>query len=148
MPTSVAEHGTEQYVGNLGNFPIDRGSSRVVALSNLPDHLLAPGFSAEGWRVIDSRAGFTTVLGVAFGPDGLLYVLELSDQAGFPGLGQGKVVRLEPSGAIETVVSGLNVPGGMTFGPDSNLYVSDFSAVPAPTLGVGRILKFAVQPAN
>jgi len=50
------------------------------------------------------------------------------------------------SGEIEDVVTGLNVPGGMTFGPDDRLYISDFSAVPAPTFGVGRILQFDIAP--
>jgi hypothetical protein len=46
---------------------------------------------------VNSKAGFTTVVAVDFGPDGLLYALELSDAAGFPGLGQGKVVRVRHS---------------------------------------------------
>jgi len=61
---------------------------------------------------VNSKAGFTTVVAVDFGPDGLLYALELSDAAGFPGLGQGKVVRVRHSGEIEDVVTGLNVPCG------------------------------------
>jgi len=81
---------------------------------------------------------------VAFGPDGLLYALELPDMAGFPALGNGKVVRIKSSGKVEDVITGLNVPGGMTWGPDGQLSTSDYSAVPAPTYGRGRILRFDV----
>jgi hypothetical protein len=76
---------------------------------------------ANGLPHREFQAGFTTVVAVDFGPDGLLYALELSDAAGFPGLGQGKVVRVRHSGEIEDVVTGLNVPGAMTFGPDDRL---------------------------
>lgn len=51
----------------------------------------------------------------AVGPDNLLYVLELSDNAGYPALGNGKVLRIEHSGAITEVITGLNVPGGMAW---------------------------------
>jgi hypothetical protein len=80
-------------------------------------------------------SGFTTVVAVHFGPDGLLYALELSDAPGFPTPGAGKVVRVKHSGQIEEVITQLNVPTGMTFAADGRLYVSDFGAVPAPTFG-------------
>ena len=71
------------------------------------DHELAPGFGPRpGYHIVDSKAGFTTVVAVDIGPDGLLYTLELSTAAGFPGLGQGKVVRVKHSGEIEDVVTG------------------------------------------
>ena len=73
------------------------------------------------------------------GPDGLLYVLELSDFAApGPTPGKGKVVRVKRSGDIEDVVTGLAVPTGMTFGPDQRLYVSNLGAAPG---SVGQILR-------
>ena len=94
------------------------------------------------------KAGFTTVVGVDFGPDGLLYALELSDAAGYPAAGNGKVVRVLHSGEIEDVVTGLAVPTGMTFGPDGALYVSNLGAVPAGAAPatVGQILRVHVTP--
>jgi hypothetical protein len=101
--------------------------------------------AAKGrYFVSDSKAGLTTVIAVNFGPDGLLYVLELSDNAGLPSPGNGKLVRLTRAGKFEDVITGLNVPGGMTWGPDGRVYISDFSAIPASHLGVGRILRFDV----
>jgi hypothetical protein len=148
VPTSIAEWYGQLYVGNLNLFPINPNMSRVLTVAQGDyDSELAPGFGPRnGYHIVNSQAGFTTVVAVDFGPDGLLYALELSDAAGFPGLGQGKVVRVKHSGEIEDVVTGLNVPGGMTFGPDDRLYISDFSAVPAPTFGVGRILRFDIAP--
>jgi hypothetical protein len=94
---------------------------------------------------VNSTAGFTTVVAVDFGPDGLIYALELSDQAGNPAPGVGKVVRVTNSGQIEDVVTGLSVPTGMTFGPDGALYVSNFGAAPA---GAGQILRITIQPGS
>jgi hypothetical protein len=148
VPTSFAIHDGSFYVGNLNLFPIDPQWARVQVISKTDrddDSDLAPGFKPSGhWRIVDSKAGFTTVVAVDFGPDGLLYALELSDGPGFPDLGLGKVVRVKHSGAIEEVITGLNVPTGMTFGPDGRLYISDFGAAPAPILSVGRILSFDV----
>jgi sugar lactone lactonase YvrE len=59
---------------------------------------------------------------MTWGPDGLLYLLELSDAEGFPTPGDGKVVRVR-NGVAEDVITGLSVPTGITFGPDGALYV-------------------------
>jgi hypothetical protein len=148
VPTSIAEWYGQLYVGNLYLFPINPNMSRVLTIAQGDfDNELAPGFGPRsGYHIVNSKAGFTTVVAVDFGPDGLLYALEMSAAAGNPGLGQGKVVRVRHSGEIEDVVTGLNVPTGMTFGPDDRLYISDFGAVPAPTFGVGRILQFDIAP--
>ena len=84
------------------------------------------------------KIGLLTITSMKIGPDGLLYVLELSDAAGFPTPGKGKVVRVKRSGDIEDVVTGLAVPTGMTFGPDGRLYVSNLGAAPG---AVGQILR-------
>lgn len=149
VPTSVAERHGVFYVGNLNLFPIDPQWARVqvIARGDDDDQQLAPAFSpSQGYHIVNSRAGFTTVVAVDFGPDGLLYALELSDAAGYPTPGAGKVVRVRHSGEIEDVITQLTVPTGMTFGPDGRLYVSDLGAVPAPVFGVGRILRFDVPP--
>lgn len=150
VPTSVAERHDVFYVGNLNLFPINPQWARVQAIArgdSEDDSHLALGFSpGHGYHIVSSKAGFTTVVAVDFGPDGLLYALELSDAAGFPTPGAGKVVRVRHSGEIEAVITQLNVPTGMTFGPDGRLYISDLGAVPAPVLGIGRILRFDVPP--
>jgi len=148
VPTSIVARDGSLFVGNLNLFPIDPQWARILTISksdqddfdNLP-----PGLEpAHGYRIVSSKAGFTTVVAVDFGPDGLLYVLELSDAAGNgPALGVGKVVRVTRSGDIEDIVTGLSVPTGMTFGPDGRLYVSNLGAAPA---GAGQILRFDISP--
>jgi len=150
VPTSIASRHGSLYVGNLNLFPIDPQWARILTISkgDQDDYDSAPGFENHGNRVVNSKAGFTTVVGVDFGPDGLLYVLELSDAAGFPTPGAGKVVRVKHSGAIEDVVTGLAVPTGMTFGPDGALYISNLGAVPAGAapVGSGQILRVTIEP--
>src|SRR5271170_4811920 len=147
VPTSIAARDGSLFVGNLNLFPIDPQWARILTISKSDSddfNNLPPGLEpARGHRIVSSKAGFTTVVAVDFGPDGLLYVLELSDGAGFPTPGLGKVVRVLHSGDIEEIVTGLSVPTGMTFGPDGRLYVSDLGAAPA---GAGRILRFDISP--
>lgn len=96
VPTSIAERGGSFYVGNLNLFPIDPQWARILTISKGGyDDDFVPGFDTEGYHIVDSKAGFTTVVAVDFGPDGLLYALELSDGAGYPTPGLGKVVRVK-----------------------------------------------------
>ena len=151
VPTAIAERHGNFYVGNLNLFPIDPQWARVLTISREGfDDDVAPGFdTGHGYHIVSSKAGFTTVVAVDFGPDGLLYALELSAAPGYPTPGMGKVVRVKRSGEIEDVITGLVVPTGMTFGPDGWLYISNFGAIPAGTpLGLqsGQILRFYVAP--
>jgi hypothetical protein len=146
VPTSIAEKDGTFYVGNLGLFPITPESAKVVTLSREGCQWpFLGGFGChddlQKLKLSGSRAGFTTVVAVDFGPDGLLYALELSAAPGFPSPGVGKVVRLNRKGEIEDVAAGLAVPTGMTFGPDGRLYVSNFGAAPA---GAGQILRITL----
>ena len=150
VPTSIAIRDGAFYMGNLKLFPIDPQWARIQTIDtgHVGDEDYAPGFAGDyhGYHIIDSKAGFTTVVAVDFGPDGLLYVLELSDMAGFPTSNAGKVVRIQPNGVLEQVVTGLSVPTGMTFGPDGRLYVSNLGAVPAGGGAVGQVLRFDIPP--
>jgi hypothetical protein len=147
VPTSIAVSNGKFYIGNLGLFPITPDSSKVMSFNTggCPWPFLF-GFGCDDepqkLRLSGSRAGFTTVVAVDFGPDGLLYALELNDAAGFPTppFGVGKVVRLNRAGEIEDVATGLSLPTGMTFGPDGYLYVSNFGATPT-----GQILRISVH---
>jgi hypothetical protein len=146
VPTSIAEKDGDFYVGNLGLFPVTTEASKVITLSR--EGCRWPFLKGLGCRdsfrdlkVSGSRAGFTTVVAVSFGPDGLLYALELSAAAGLPSPGAGEVVRLNRDGEIEIIATGLVVPTGMTFGPDGCLYVSNFGAAPP---AAGQIVRIAL----
>jgi hypothetical protein len=153
VPTAIAHRHGRFYVGNLNLFPINPQWARILTIVKGGgfDDDAAPGFDHDGhgYAIVNSKAGFTTVVAVDFGPDGLLYVLELSAAPGLPTPGEGKVVRVKRSGEIEDVITGLVVPTGMTFGPDGRLYVSNFGAIPAGTplgLNAGQILRYDVVP--
>jgi len=133
VPAAIAYHGNF-FLGNLGTFPIVPGTERVLKLT--------PGGRLKRWVT-----GLTTVLGLAFDHHGRLYVLESMTASGFPGaqqLGAGRIVRVEHSGKIETVATGLTFPTAMTFGPDGALYVSNVGFGP-PFPGQGQIVRVAVD---
>ena len=152
VPTSLVMTDDVLYVGNLNLFPIDPQWSKVMTIANnvyVPNPL--PGFGNlfggfGQWNVVSSKAGFTTITSMKIGPDGLLYVLELSDfAADGPTPGMGKVVRVKRSGELQDVVTGLAFPTGMTFGPDQRLYVSNLGIVGGAAGQILRIDLPAVQ---
>lgn len=148
VPTTIAEYDGTYYLGNLSVFPSIANAAEVITLSaedryfgavpGLDDHDL----TKDKLKIVSSKAGFTEVICVRVGPDGLLYALELSSAAGYPTPGLGKVVRVRPDSSIEDVATGLSVPTGMTFGPDGKLYVSNWGAA-GP--GMGQIVEIAVH---
>jgi sugar lactone lactonase YvrE len=128
VPTALALHGNF-FIGNLDTFPATAGESNVLKVT--------PSGNLKVWRT-----GVMAVLGVAFDQRGRLYVLETFDVPGFPTPFTGDILRIDHSGKVETVASGLAFPTAMTFGPDGNLYVSNFGfGFPA---GAGQIVKVTV----
>jgi hypothetical protein len=144
VPTAITERDGNFFLGNLNQFPIEPNYARILELSRVacnPVQDLVDGGGPRSLHIVASEAGFTTVVGTEFGPDGLLYVLELSNGAGNPAPGNGKVVRVQRDGTIEDVATGLSVPTAMTFGPDGKLYVSNWGAA-GP--GAGQIVKITI----
>lgn len=88
---------------------------------------------------IDYWGGFTTIIDVQKDSQGRLYVMEFSSAAGFPNIGQGRIIRIA-KGVAEEIVSGLNVPTAMALDYHDDIYVSDLGAAPG---AAGRILRFA-----
>jgi streptogramin lyase len=77
--------------------------------------------------------------------EGHIVVLESMTAPGFPGpaqLGTGTIVRIDHSGKVETIATGMSFPTAMTFGPDGALYVSNLGFA-GP--GVGQILRVVVS---
>ena len=130
VPTSVAYHGNF-YVGNLHLFPIVPGSSKIYKVT--PSGQIKP--------VVE---GLTTVLGVAFDSHERMYVLENTTVPGFPTPGTGRVSRVNASGGLDVVATGLFLPTAMTFGPDGNIYVSNIGFGPPP-VGLGQVLKIEIN---
>ncbi len=146
VPTAIAQRDGQFYLGNLNLFPVEMFGSKIMTLSRSEcSRVAAPGLDefdeVNSLHIVSSKAGFETIVGLDFGPDGLLYVLELSAAPGNPTPGAGKVVRVKHDGDIEDVATGLVVPTGMTFGPDGKLYVSNFGAAPP---GAGQIVRIDI----
>jgi hypothetical protein len=125
VPTSLANLDDRFFIGNLGSFPVVVGSSKLYQVTH-------QGFVIDYWE------GFTTILDVQPDSHGGLYILELSSAAGFPNIGQGRIIRIA-NGVAEEIVSGLNVPTSLALDCHDDIYVSDLGAASG---SVGRILRF------
>jgi hypothetical protein len=129
-PTAMTSRGGSLYIGTLTPFPVKAGAAQVFKVNPRTGQ-----FSVFA-------SGLSTVLGLAFGEDGALYVLETSVQNGGPAPNTGEVVRIQGSRRA-LIARGLNFPTGMAVGPDDNLYVSvnGFGAPP----GAGQVVRIAVD---
>jgi plastocyanin len=115
VPTGIAiAPGGGLYVGNLTAFPYSDGAAKVVKVT------------ADG-QVTDVWTGLTALTAIAVAPDGTLYALEMSTgnptQPPFTRPNSGKVVRQTGPSSKQDVVTGLDLPVAMRFGPDGALYV-------------------------
>jgi glucose/arabinose dehydrogenase len=114
------------------------GAYYVAELSGVP---FAAG-AANIYRVVPGQAptvawsGFTTVIDIAFDPDGSLYVLEHSTGPVFFAL-PGRLLKVAPDATRTTVIGGLTRPGSVAVGPDGALYVSNRST----SIGIGEVLR-------
>ena len=126
VPTALAYKGNF-FLGNLGTFPVVPGAETVFKLT--------PSGQLKPWAT-----GLTTILGLAFDGRNHMYVLETSNGPGSPAPSRGDIVRIDPSGAQTTIVTGLTFPTGMTRGPDGALWVSNQGFGPT-TPGFGQILR-------
>jgi len=99
-------------------------------------------WEARVWKVIPGQApvvhlrGFNAITGLAFAPDGTLYVTEWTVNPADPNEARGDVVEIAPDGKRSRLALGeLHFPAGAAVGPDGALYVSNWSILtdtPAP----------------
>lgn len=81
----------------------------TVAGDPLPRITCPPGYEASVYA-----EGLSSPDGLAFAPDGVLYVAEET---------AGQVSRVDPNGIITPVIAGLDSPEGIAFDQAGNLYV-------------------------
>jgi hypothetical protein len=127
VPTTVAV-GPDgaYYVGQLTGFPFQPGSANVYRVP------------AQGGAPTVAYSGFTNIISIAFGPDGSLYVLEISKNGLLSGNPQGALIKVLPNGTrVELAAGELFMPGGMTLGPDGSIYVTNWSVA----AGGGQVLR-------
>ncbi len=128
VPTALAYHNGNFYVGNIGTFPAS-GISKILKVT-------------PGGQVSVVASGFSTILSVAFDNQDRLYILENTVGAPGPAPGLGDVVRLDPNGTRHVIISGLSLPTAITFGPDGRLYICN-NGIGAP--GMGEILQVSFK---
>jgi hypothetical protein len=129
VPTVVAYHGNF-YVSNLSTFPITGGASSIYKIT-------------PSGEIKVVATGFNSVLGLVIDEQNRMYVLENTAGPAFPTFptpGFGRIIRVDPSGSRTVIATGLNLPTGMTMGPDGKLYVSNWGFGPPP-IGLGQILQ-------
>lgn len=125
VPTSIAV-GPDgyYYVGELKGFPAPVGVSNVWKVA--PD-----GSSME--KVFDG--GFTSIIDLAFGPDGMLYVAELDEQSWFAvevGGGAGGTINKCDLGTktCTEVAAGIPILTAITFGKRGTLWATTNALIP------------------
>jgi sugar lactone lactonase YvrE len=142
VPTGIAvDQSGMAHVSFLSPAPFVTGSARVDRIAT----------SGEPQTVVPN---LTMATDLTFGPDGALYVLSLAEEFNPSGPPppfkpmSGSVLRVTPSGP-QVVVTGLNYPTKLAFGPDGALYVTNNATFSPP--GSGEVLKItsfqAAQPA-
>ncbi len=122
------------YAGELTGFPGTPGNSLVWRIEPGTRHTVCPSDACAA-----VLHGLTSIVNLAFGPDGTLYVVEL-DEAGWlatqgaggttPAAG-GAVKACDVSADTCSVVAdGLDLPAGIAVGADGTVWISENESIP------------------
>ncbi len=141
VPTSIAI-GTDggYYVGELKGFPAPVNESRIWRVSPGATNSACPG--PDCTIVFDG--GFTSIIDLAVGPDGLLYVTELDEASwfavefGLPSQLGGTINACDViAGTCDEVASGIPIITAITFGNDARLWATQNALIP----GLGTVIE-------
>ncbi len=141
VPTSVAV-GPDGYwyVGELKGFPFTPGESRIWRISPRARNVVCDPTAKHGPCTLWAD-GFTSIVGMAFGPRGDLYVVEIV-KGGVANLFLGGDVtgalwRVRHHHKTEIAPGRLTTPGGVTVNKHGTIYVTNFSV----SVGGGEVLR-------
>ena len=126
VPTSVVR-GPDgaYYVGQLTGFPFPVGGASVFRV-------------VPGERPTVVARGFTNIIDLAFDSRGRLLVLEIAANGLRSGDETGALIRVDRRGNRTELVPGrLTAPGGLAFGADGSLFVTNRST----SAGRGELLR-------
>ncbi len=83
------------------------------------------------------------IVDATYGPDGLLYVTQLTADFSGEMPAPGAVFRIDADGTATSVVDGLFFPHGIAFHPQSgNLFVTTNSIISGPDAPLGMLVRF------
>jgi hypothetical protein len=111
------------------------------------------GLLSEGWdgpnilayapdaTFTEGVSGLSMIVDATLGPDGLLYVTQLTADFSGEMPAPGNVFRINADGTTEAVVEGLFFPHGIVFDADGNLFVTVNSIISAPDAAMGQVLR-------
>jgi hypothetical protein len=130
VPTAVAVGPDGAwYVSELKGFPFAPGTSRIWRIEPGADGAVCDPANPNTGDCTSYQTGFTSVIDLAWGPDGALYVLELF-KAGllFAGVGLappvGALWKVQGGSRTEIAPGSLLAPGGVAVGTENALYVT------------------------
>ncbi len=125
VPTSIAlGPDGAYYVGGLDE-GLGKGGARVFRV-------------APGSKPTVFRKGFTNITGVAFGPDGSLYVTQMTTAGLEANKPAGSVVKVAPDGTRTELGKGaLFFPQGAAVDATGGVYVSNWSVLPGKAAPAG-----------
>ena len=133
VPTSLAlDAKGSLYVGEFTGYPFPAGGASVLRL----DPSTGKSFAFA--------TGFTTITGLAFGPNGDLYVLDETTNGLGPNAGAAQLFQVDSTG-VHTLLATL--PGGTDYtsliaGPGNALFISSQGTGAA---GTGEVLRYSLS---
>lgn len=120
-----------------------------------PDGTITVVLLSEAWNgpsILDYQADgsytardvqLSMIVNATYGPDGNLYVSQLTADFSGEMPAPGAVFRVDADGTVTPVVEGLFFPHGIAFHPQSgNLFVTTNSIISAPDAPLGMLVRF------
>lgn len=122
------------YVGELTGAPATPGWSRVWRIEPGARHVVCPSGRCE-----EVLSGLTSIIDLAFGPDGSLYVVEYDENSWLAvvtggALAGGTLDRCDvEAGTCQVAASGLSLPSAISFDKQGGLWLLENNII-APTV--------------
>jgi sugar lactone lactonase YvrE len=118
----------------------DGGNINVVLLGEEWSGPSVLAFAPDG-TYTEGISGLSMIVNAVLGPDGLMYVSQLTADFSGEMPAPGAVMRINADGSVETVVEGLFLPHGIAFDAAGNLFVATNSIISGPDAPLGMVLR-------